>query len=151
MGLHLVDRPNSCLRPARDFLRASTLYAAQWLIAPLHPPRNGLVFRLSCRVRTPPRYSPWLDTLFVAYTNTNDSGLPSSSQCNRVRSTRHGRLSSKGMGRSTLSISLTTRPPYFGAFYVFPERVVNPVTIEPQYLEEGDPYRTHMRRPVALH
>ena len=79
--------------------------------------------------------------------STNDSGLPSPSRCNCVRSNLHVPLSSRRMGRSTLSISVTTRPPYFGAFYVFPERVVNPVTIETQHLEDGDPYRTHMRRP----
>src|SRR5215213_635984 len=83
----------------------------------------------------------------MAYASTNDSGLPSSSRYNCVRSNRHVQLSSRGTGRSTLSISVTTRPPYFGAFYVFPGRVVNPVTIETQYLEDGDPYRTQMRRP----
>ena len=36
------------------------------------------------------------------------------------------------------------------AFYVFPGRVVNPVTIETQHLADGGPYLTHMRRPLGL-
>jgi len=123
---------------------------AQRFIAPCHLLRKGSLLALWCRVRTLPGYSPWPSTLFTAYTSTNSSGLSPSSRRDCVQSSRHVPLSSRCTGRTALSISDTTRPPSLGAFYVFPGGVVNPVTREPQHLDDGDPYRTHMRPRIAL-
>jgi hypothetical protein len=59
-------------------------------------------------------------------------------------------LSARGAYRLTLSITVTLRPPCLRAFYGFRVRVVNPVTIEPQYLEDRDPWRTHMRAAIRV-
>src|SRR5215217_2233151 len=54
----------------------------------------------------------------------------------------HGSVDALYFGHYTASL--------VGAFYVLPERIVNPVTTEPQHLEGGGPYRTHMRHLAAL-
>src|SRR5215217_1488781 len=82
---------------------------------------------------------PYRGVRFTAHTSTNSSGLPSSSRCSCVQSSRPVLLSAKGTYRSTLSITVTLRPPCLRAFYGFPAHVVNPVTIEPQHLEDGGP------------
>ena len=128
----------------------SQLRDAQRFIAPCHLLRKGSLLALWCRVRTLPGYSPWPSTLFTAYTSTNSSALSPSSRRDCVQSSRHVPLSSRCTDRTALSISVTTRPPSLAAFYVFPGRVVNPVTREPQHLDDGDPYRTHMRPRFTL-
>jgi hypothetical protein len=39
---------------------------------------------------------------------------------------------------------------FLRAFYGCRVRVVNPVTIEPQHLEDRDPWRTHMRAAIRV-
>jgi len=128
----------------------SQLRDAQRFIAPCHLLRKGSLLVLWCRVPTLPGYSPWPITLLTAYASTNSSGLSPSSRRDCVQSSRHVPLSSRCTDRTALSISVTTRPPSLGAFYVFPGRVVNPVTREPQHLDDGDPYHTHMRPRFTL-
>src|SRR5215207_9718537 len=89
-------------------------------------------------------------TLFAAYTSTNSSGLPPSSRCSCVHSSRPVPLCARGTYRSTASITVTLRPPCLRAFYGFPAYVVNPVTIEPQYLEDDNPRRTHIQAAIQV-
>jgi hypothetical protein len=150
MGFNLGTRSNSLARQDKESFRMSQLRDAQRFIAPCHLLRKGSLRALWCRVRTLPGYSPWPSTLFTAYASTNSSGLSPSSRRDCVQSSRHVPLSSRCTDRTALSISDTTRPPYLAAFYVFSGRVVNPVTREPLHLDDGDPYRTHMRPRFTL-
>jgi hypothetical protein len=59
-------------------------------------------------------------------------------------------LSARDTYRSILSTTLAIRPPSLRPFYDFSSAFVNPVTIEPQHLEYGDPWHPYMRAAIEV-